>query len=445
MKPQTIVSLRAENTKRLSVVEINADGQDVVIVGGRNGQGKSSVLDSIEMAFAGKRAMPDEPIRQGTDRAVIVARTQDYIVERRITPGGQTVKVTAADGSKLSSPQKVLDQILSDIAFDPMAFINAKPKAQAATLAEVVGIDIDAAAAKRAEIFNDRTVVNRRVKEMEAQAKPVDPEAPAEEVSISELMRQIQEGERQVRAMEDHHAQMIQVQREIADLQDRLSALLQREQDLSAYADGMPDPNGMLPELRSRLEDAERLNALARERIAQEQLAANVAGARSRAEELTKALEAHDAAQAKALAESKLPVEGLGFTADGVSLNGIPLAQASTAEQLRVSVALALAQSPGLRVAMIKDGSLLDRDSLALVAQMAAEAGAQCWIERVGDGEEVSVVIEDGTVAENRLEPVADSEPEAVAEVADDPVDELPDLVEAEAGTVDIDNINDFF
>jgi hypothetical protein len=444
MKPQTIVSLRAENTKRLSVVEINADGQDVVIVGGRNGQGKSSVLDSIEMAFAGKRAMPDEPIRQGTDRAVIVARTQDYIVERRITPGGQTVKVTAADGSKLSSPQKVLDQILSDIAFDPMAFINAKPKAQAATLAEVVGIDIEAAAAKRAEIFNDRTVVNRRVKEMEAQAKPVDPEAPAEEVSISELMRQIQEGERQERVIAEQKKQVNLIETEISTLKSRLAAL---DRELRGHADALRElaaPPDLGP-LRDRLEDAERLNALARERIAQEQLAANVAGARSRAEELTKALEAHDAAQAKALAESKLPVEGLGFTADGVSLNGIPLAQASTAEQLRVSVALALAQSPGLRVAMIKDGSLLDRDSLALVAQMAAEAGAQCWIERVGDGEEVSVVIEDGTVAENRLEPVADSEPEAVAEVADDPVDELPDLVEAEAGTVDIDNINDFF
>jgi len=54
--------------------------------------------------------------------------------------------------------------------------------------------------------------------------------------------------------------------------------------------------------------------------------------------------------------------------------------------------------NPKLKVLLIRDGSLLDATSLKLVAQMAAEAEGQVWIERVGDGAECSVVIEDGKV-----------------------------------------------
>jgi hypothetical protein len=76
----------------------------------------------------------------------------------------------------------------------------------------------------------------------------------------------------------------------------------------------------------------------------------------------------------------------------------VPFAQGSSAEQLRVSVAMGLAMNPRLGVLLIRDASLLDDDSMAIVAEMAATANAQVWLERVGDGAECSVVIEDGSV-----------------------------------------------
>ena len=98
------------------------------------------------------------------------------------------------------------------------------------------------------------------------------------------------------------------------------------------------------------------------------------------------------------MAAAAFPVVGLGFNDNGVTFNGVPFSQASSAEQLRVSVAMGLALNPTLRVVLIRDGSLLDDDSLAMVATMAAEKDSQVWIERVGHGEETSVVIEDGAV-----------------------------------------------
>lgn len=48
-----IVQLKSENVKRISAVEITPDG-NVVVVGGKNGAGKSSVLDSIQWALGGE-------------------------------------------------------------------------------------------------------------------------------------------------------------------------------------------------------------------------------------------------------------------------------------------------------------------------------------------------------------------------------------------------------
>ena len=90
----------------------------------------------------------------------------------------------------------------------------------------------------------------------------------------------------------------------------------------------------------------------------------------------------------------------IGFGDEGVTFNGLPIEQASSAEQTRVAVAIGLAANPELPVVLIRDGSLLDEDSLAAVAKQAAERGAQVWIERVGDGKECSVIIEDGEVVE---------------------------------------------
>lgn len=115
---------------------------------------------------------------------------------------------------------------------------------------------------------------------------------------------------------------------------------------------------------------------------------------------LTAALDQLDANKAKALSEAKMPIEGLAFDEEGVTYQGLPFAQASAAEQLRVSLAMALAMNPDIRVVRITDGSLLDGANMELVAKMAAEAGAQVWLERVSDEGEIGVVIEDGAVKE---------------------------------------------
>jgi len=114
---------------------------------------------------------------------------------------------------------------------------------------------------------------------------------------------------------------------------------------------------------------------------------------------MTKHLQELEAKRAALLSNCWMPVPGIGFDTDGVTLNGLPLEQASAAEQLKLGVAVACAMNPSLKVMLIRDGSLLDDDSMAMIEQMAEAHQAQIWIERVGNDGKCTVVIEDGEVS----------------------------------------------
>jgi len=165
------------------------------------------------------------------------------------------------------------------------------------------------------------------------------------------------------------------------------------------------DTTALLEQIRG----AEYTNRQVRENHQRQAAAAEHAVAERQSAELTEQIEAVDQQKASAIAAAPMPVPGLGFGADGVvTLNGLPLEQASAAERLRVSVAIGLAMNPRLRVLLIRDASLLDRESMRLVADMARAAGAQLWLERVEVDDQTTVLIEDGQVAgEAEVPPVA--------------------------------------
>jgi hypothetical protein len=109
-------------------------------------------------------------------------------------------------------------------------------------------------------------------------------------------------------------------------------------------------------------------------------------------------MEAREQAKRDAIAAAEMPVGGLGFGSGEVLLNGLPFEQASDAEQLRASTAIAMAANPKLRVIRIRDGSLLDEGGLSLLADWAKERDYQVWIERVDTSGKHGIVLEDGHV-----------------------------------------------
>ena len=107
-----------------------------------------------------------------------------------------------------------------------------------------------------------------------------------------------------------------------------------------------------------------------------------------------------------AIERAKMPIEHLTIGDGEVLYDGLPFSQASNGEQIRIAVALSMASNPQLRILLIRDGSLLDRKTEALIERMAEENNFQVWIERVGAGK-VGIVMEDGEASGDEVEQVA--------------------------------------
>jgi hypothetical protein len=153
-----IVRLEAENIKRLSAVRIDvlADSGAVVIAG-ENESGKSSTLDAIEMALAGERVQPPEPIRRGQEKAYVVVDLGDVVVTRRFTAKGSSLTVANKDGLRYPAGQTVLDGFYSKLTFDPLTFATAKADEQARILRQLAGLDTSDLDDARKKAFEART------------------------------------------------------------------------------------------------------------------------------------------------------------------------------------------------------------------------------------------------------------------------------------------------
>lgn len=401
-----IVGLVAENIKRLVAVEIRPDG-NVVEITGRNGAGKTSVLDAIWWALAGTRAVQAQPIRDGAERAYVSLDLGELIVTRtfRRKDGDEwttQLTVESADGTQYRSPQGVLDALVGELSFDPLEFTRLRPREQFDRLKALVpDVDFDAVEQANAADYDKRRDLNREAKRLRAQAEGIDVPAdlPAEPVDESELV-----------AADRHRQAAQQAEVERDRKRDEAEELRRRAQELDDEADELDGkavrhrrsiPDGMPDDLSEALQRARETNEALRRAGQRRDLEQQAAEVEAEAEQLTIAMADRASEVGEAVAKADMPVDELTLSAEGqVYLDGHPLDQASDAEQLRVSVALAMAQNPKLRVIRVRDGSLLDDESMRLLADLADEHDCQVWVERVDSSGRVGVVIEDGQVAE---------------------------------------------
>lgn len=426
-KPLTIVSLEAENFKRLRAIRIAPNGEGIVEIRGNNGEGKSSTLDAIAAVLGGEKLCPAEPIRRGEKTAEATVDLGEFRVTRRWTEKGSTLKVTTADGAAFSSPQKMLDKMIGSLSFDPLEFSRQKPAAQNETLRKMLGIDFMAIDAKRKDRYDARTAANANVRDMKAivDAAQAFPDAPAEEVVVAELLAQQDAAQAKQREKEaaqravaaaksnvsvgaqwvtDKKAQIAEIETQLAAMRETLAkgeaTLLAREAAVivaETARDAIVVPD--IEPIRTKIGTAEATNRQVR---ANRERAANVGkleAAEVVATTLTTEIDALDAEKVAALSSKKFPIAGLGLSDGGVTFRGLPLDQASQAERIRVSLAIGISMNPKLRVLLVRDGSLLDEKSMELVAAMAQEAGAQVWIETVSKGNGTGIIIEDGQVS----------------------------------------------
>lgn len=403
-----IIGLKSENIERLKAVEINPDGT-LQVIGGNNAQGKSSVLDSIWLALGGGDASKTvkRPVRNGETKASVELNLGDIIVTRRWSPKGTTLTVSSKEGAHFPKPQAMLDEIVGAIGFDPNIFLGYSPKEQRSTLAALTGISdkLEELKEQRKVIFDERTYIGRQAKELGA-AVEVDKTIPTETVDTGEVYKELGDARENNNRIESIGKEIELLRDQVRDKKSLLHKLEEEIADITKKGKELSDEQSSLRPIDV---DAivERINSLGddNDRIERNNKAiennARIAKLKCEYEVKTKDIAELDAKRDDMLRNAKFPIEGLSLSDEGVEYQGLPLSSASSAEQLKVSMSIAMAMNPKLRVILIRDGSLLDKDSLETIRSMAENGDYQVIMERVGNADEGAVIIEDGTVAQN--------------------------------------------
>lgn len=406
-----LLSVRTENFLKCVLAEVNFAGDRVEICG-KNEQGKSSFAKSIWALFGGKDAIPAEPVRDGATESVLSAELDgDFVITKTITRDGEVkLELRNKAGGKYKSPQAILDGFNLKFGFWPEQFIRADEKEQASILRRIVGIDFGKLDASIAAKMAERTGVGREHKQLEGQLAGcrLHKDAPEVETSASTLLETIQQAGRQesertrlrsAAATEENQialkqAELERLEKRMRELEQEIFAADARRAEFAAAAAAIEVPD--TSEAQSELAALETTNAKVRDNAEHARVFALLEAKAAEYDRLTKGIEELRAEKERTLAEAKFPVEGLGFGENGVTFQGKPFSQASTARKWEVAAAIGFALNPQLKLVYIEHGSLLDEDTLARVERLVAENGGQLLLETVGDSSSAVVMFADG-------------------------------------------------
>lgn len=436
-----ITALTITDYKRVRKVAIKPDAdRHLILIGGKNRQGKSSTLDALTAAFGGAKELAADPVRHGEKEAAISVELDGGMltIDRTITPDGKThLEVRDAEGAR-RRPQEVLDKLVGARFLDPLAFLRLAAKEQRAQLMRLIpdASRIDELNGKRERAFDRRTEIGRDLTRARGELERLAEVPVGELVDVAALTARQRVFAEQQRASEAAAVMLARRERDAAVANDKLGGVLTQIDDLRralallearvpelerefdamrqeadtarlALADVAEAFKESAPE-RARIDDelqgANERNRAVFEAQAQNKRRADTSATVDRLDAeyrtCTTAIGTIDERKAEILGAAKLPVEGLEIGDDGISLAGVPFKQASMSERWRVAFALAIAGSPDLGDVWIKDGAVLDDEALELVATLAAAAGKRCWVERVGTKDAGVIVIQDGQVVE---------------------------------------------
>lgn len=425
--PMRIVNLQAENIKRLIAVDITPDSSLVQITG-KNGAGKTSILDAIWWAFTGVRSIQSQPIRAGAVRARIRLDMGELVITRKFSRkkadvSKYTTEITVenADGAQFRSPQTILDTLIGELSFDPLEFARMKPREQFDALRVFVPeFDFSQWTQDWEHQYEERRNLNRSAKERRSAAESIAlPDIPIEPVDEERLVAEMaaaaehnssiakrkysRENVRSAISVHEedaHHClnRIEQLKKRIEHEKDKhqhSAAEASKLQDKLDAAEELPAPVDT-DELAAQLNAARETNAQYAEIEQRERYLAEADSYQQQADEAQIKMETMDGEKRAKIAAAKLPVAALSFGDGEIFLDGLPFEQASDAQQLRASVGIAMAANPTLRVLRIRDGSLLDDDGIQTLSEMAEAEDYQVWIERVDNSGKIGFVIEEG-------------------------------------------------
>lgn len=404
-EPVKINELLIENVKRVKAVQFEPSADGLTIIGGRNGQGKTSVLDAIAWALGGNNYKPSVPERDGAlvPPNLHIELSNGLIVERK--GKNSTLKVTDPNGNK--SGQQLLNEFVSTLALDLPKFINGNNKDKAASLLKILGIgDVLAQLdTKENQLYAQRTEVGRIAdrKKKAADEMPMYPNVPKEPVSATELIKQQQEILARNGENEQKRQNAARYERMLAEAQiafDEAKAALQKaEQDcLTARKSAEDLHDESTAELEKNLAEIEALNIKIRANSTKEAAEVEANNLQQEYDGLTEQIESVREERSKLLDSAELPLPGLSVKDGKLIYNNMPWDGMSGSDQLKVATAIVRKLNPQCGFVLMDKLEQMDLETLQEFGAWLKQEGLQVIATRVSTGDECSIIIEDGMV-----------------------------------------------
>lgn len=417
--PLRVTRLVETNHKRISSLDISPGQRTLVILQGPNEAGKTSALEGLVVALGGKRKASEVPIRSGAEDCIIEATIGDaqgarYHIVRSFKGDRTFLSVYAIDAegnrSKVSAGQTLLDALVSDITFNPLAFATADRPLQVRMLCSAIGQPelLAQAKARKDALAEDRRRVSGQIDALKARLNSAEladpaPGQPLHEVTPEGVKARLDAIEAanktrrdQVTLVHGIDAQIASAAATIAELERKLAEWRKHAEHLAATRaaeqarlDAMP-PETSTAELTAQLAQVDDGNRKARQQKARLAAIAQRDALQQQADALTAKLAEVDASVEQAIAASDLgrAVPGLSFRDGELYHNNLPWSQASGMRKLELSTLIGMAANPQLRIMTIDEADRLDDASLARLRELAAERQFQLWLTGVRLGDE---------------------------------------------------------
>ena len=407
-----INALQVENVKRVKAVALEPSANGLTVIGGKNGQGKTSVLDAIAWALGGDRYRPSNAEREGSTLPphIKLELSNGLTVER----SGKNSALKVVDTTGKRSGQQLLNEFVEQLAIDLPRFLQASNREKADTLLQVIGVgdQVHSLEVKEKEVYNRRHMIGQEAdrKRKYADELPHYPAAPKEPVSASKLIRKQQDilarnGENQrkrMRANQIEHeygrtaAHVSLLRSQLADAEKQLQQL---EVDLAiAQKDALDLQDESTDEIERSLQEIEQINIQVRANCDREKAEQDAAHYAQQYQDLTKELEKIRHDKYALLDSAQLPLPGLSVEDGELTYNGRKWDCMSGAEQLIAATAIVRAINPRCGFVLLDKLEQLDAETLEQFGAWLACEGLQAIATRVSTGPECSIIIEDGFV-----------------------------------------------
>jgi len=405
-----INQLEIENVKRIKAVKVEPSSSGLTIIGGKNNQGKTSVLDSIAWALGGNQYRPSAAQRE---ESVIpphlhIVLSNGLVVERK--GKNSDLKVTDPNGNK--GGQQLLNEFVEQLALDLPKFMSMNSREKAEVLLQIIGVkeQLNLLERQETEIYNRRHAVGQIADQKAKFAKEMTTylDAPKDLISPSELICQQQEilarnGENERKRQ--NLARLQQQEAEASDLVIRLETqLLEAKERLNGIkadvataqksAENLQDES--TAELEENIRNIEEINRKVRANLDKNKAEDDANEYRQQYDTLTSQLNSVRTNKADLLTNANLPLPELSVQDGELTYKGHKWDSMSGSDQLKVSTAIVRKLNPKCGFVLLDKLEQMDMNTLGEFGAWLETEGLQAIATRVSTGGECSIIVEDG-------------------------------------------------